>query len=141
MGCWEDTTRDEGGREWIVGFVIDRSRADGSARVEVSVIDGRRWVNGQSRIMLVVGDRRIWIRIVEDSRCSRIEWWRCGLCIDRSAFWQLHGDRDWRCSTLSARAHGGVLAQRCAAGSHADDTRAWFAISGLICRSLVRALQ
>lgn len=73
---------------------------------------------GQSRVMLLVGDRSVWIGVVEESWYSRIGWWRRESCIDRS-----------------------VTASGYAAGSHAGDTRARFASSGLICRSLVRALQ
>jgi hypothetical protein len=93
-------------------------------------------MGGQTRMVLAVGHTGIRVRIVEETRSTRIEWWRhglCmdryawsrrGLCVDRYAWWQLIEDRDLNSTDLSAKAHSRILARRCAAETHADDSRA-----------------
>jgi hypothetical protein len=54
-------------------FVVEGSKIDWRRWVEVSVVGRRRWMGGQSLVMLIVGHRGMQIRIVEESRSSRIE--------------------------------------------------------------------
>jgi hypothetical protein len=98
-------------------------------------------VDGKSRVLLVMHDIKVRTRIVEKRSCSRIKWWRRGLCKNRPALWQLVDDRDLGSAVSCARSHSRIFAPGHAARSHAGDSRACFVASALTCRTFVGELQ